>query len=164
MFLELSLFLGRRFVYPRNVIGLGWKASSSSKGFAQEVDLKIYYWAILYLQLPSCYLKISWKLELIIILSIWLCLRDNYNLLLVEFRWIIGRHSFVHFWLDNWLGKSIVNMFNIPQLTRRAFTATIVDYYQKWFMALSQWVWIAIPVSLSFNSINVVSIKPNHLV
>ena len=41
--------------------------------------------------------------------SIWGALKSHLQSLISESIWVIGRHSKVRFWLDNWLGSPLID-------------------------------------------------------
>ena len=45
-----------------------------------------------------------------VVSSVWPGLKLHYTPLMIESRWLVGRHSKVRFWMDNWLGDPLIDL------------------------------------------------------
>ncbi|XP_058756625.1 uncharacterized protein LOC131629842 [Vicia villosa] len=60
--------------------------------------------------------------------SIWSSIKGSVNTVLENSQWVIGNGKSTLFWLDNWLGDSLVNILHIPKVFHRHLTSKICDY------------------------------------
>ncbi|KAL8537668.1 hypothetical protein ACS0TY_012702 [Phlomoides rotata] len=61
--------------------------------------------------------------------SVWRGVHNHVHHILKDARWILGRHSSVNFWLDNWLGYSIADRRGIPNFVRDYVDFSVADYF-----------------------------------
>ena len=61
--------------------------------------------------------------------SVWSSIKGCYEDIRANSQWLIGKHSSLHFWNDNWLGSSISDQLGIPISLRKKLTAKISDFY-----------------------------------
>ncbi|KAL8456445.1 hypothetical protein ACS0TY_034597 [Phlomoides rotata] len=60
---------------------------------------------------------------------VWHGVREHSIHILKEARWILGKHSSVNFWLDNWLGYTIADRLGIPCFVREFLNYSVADYF-----------------------------------
>lgn len=53
--------------------------------------------------------------------------------------WLIGQHSTVGFWTDNWLGYRLVDRLGMPEELRPKLTTSVGDYFVDgtWYFTIS---------------------------
>ena len=47
-----------------------------------------------------------------------------------EYRWLIGRHSKVKFWTDNWLGSPLIDLISSPMILDPPLESVVGDLWQ----------------------------------
>lgn len=66
--------------------------------------------------------------------SIWTSIKDFYNKVLENTKWIIGNGSITNFWLDTWLDEPLAFKFNIPDKYHKHINVLVSDWLvgQNW--------------------------------
>ncbi|KAL8472997.1 hypothetical protein ACS0TY_030000 [Phlomoides rotata] len=61
--------------------------------------------------------------------SVWRGVFNQTVRILKDARWILGKHSSVNFWLDNWLGYTLADRLGIPHFVREFLDYSVANYY-----------------------------------
>lgn len=61
--------------------------------------------------------------------SIWHGIKGAHHKVMDNCIWQIGNGKKVNFWLDNWLGEPLVNIFNIHERYHRTLTSKVSDWW-----------------------------------
>ncbi|XP_058749874.1 uncharacterized protein LOC131622872 [Vicia villosa] len=77
--------------------------------------------------------------------SIWIGIKDVHQTVLDNCSWIIGNGNFVNFWMDNWLGESLVSKYKIPDRFHRTLTSKVCDWWSNNSWNVSNNTHVALP-------------------
>ncbi|XP_019418585.1 PREDICTED: uncharacterized protein LOC109329372 [Lupinus angustifolius] len=66
--------------------------------------------------------------------SIWSGIKSNWHTAMSNSIWLVGEGKSINFWLDNWLGSTLVNSLNIPIEFHPSLLAKVADFTHdyKW--------------------------------
>ncbi|KAK0584291.1 hypothetical protein LWI29_010574 [Acer saccharum] len=64
-----------------------------------------------------------------VVSSVWPGLKLHYTPLMIESRWLVGRHSKVRFWMDNWLGDPLINLVEDRSSLQPPLDSVVGDIY-----------------------------------
>ncbi|XP_019435927.1 PREDICTED: uncharacterized protein LOC109342391 [Lupinus angustifolius] len=86
--------------------------------------------------------------------SIWPGIKANLQLAISNSMWLIGDGREINFWNDNWLGRTLVDLLNIPPELHSSLLASVAD-----FTANSNWI---IPQELA-NKFPTIALQISHI-
>ncbi|KAK3222119.1 hypothetical protein Dsin_009144 [Dipteronia sinensis] len=64
-----------------------------------------------------------------VVYSVWPGLKLHYTPLMSKSRWLVGRHSKVYFWTDNWLGDPLIGLVEDMCLLQPPLDSIVCDIY-----------------------------------
>ena len=64
-----------------------------------------------------------------VVSSFWPGLKMHYTPLMIESRWLVGRHSKVHFWTDSWLGDPLIDLVEDRSSLQPPLDSIVGDIY-----------------------------------
>ncbi|XP_019431608.1 PREDICTED: uncharacterized protein LOC109338759 [Lupinus angustifolius] len=70
---------------------------------------------------------------------IWPGIKDNWSMVVMNSRWLVGDGRNINFWTDNWLGETLVDALHIPTHLYTSLKAKVADFISgfNWVIPLS---------------------------
>lgn len=111
-----------------------------------EFTKGIQYWAhLLATRVKKGHKFISYHIKS----SLWCSIKNQYNTIEDNTKWIVGDGSRINFWLDLWLEEPLVLMVKIPKIFNKTLTVRIKDWLDDGSWDIPFNVQLAFPFLLS---------------
>jgi len=63
--------------------------------------------------------------------SVWSSIKEEFNVIMENSQWLIGKGDNINFWNDSWAGQPLVQLFNIPDHISSHLTSSVSDYIHE---------------------------------
>ncbi|XP_058783255.1 uncharacterized protein LOC131657925 [Vicia villosa] len=84
--------------------------------------------------------------------SIWSSIKGNLSMITDNCQWLIGDGSNINFWLDNWYGEPLVDVFKIPSVFHQSLQVKVKDWFTNGSWVIPGNVLTAFPELINITS------------